>query len=164
MMISCVLIVSLAGFGAGAASKSVDGVQQKAAAGATAAATRTIDIVGTEAMTFSVTKIAAKAGERIRIRLLARGSMRKAVMAHNVVVLRKGVDAAAFNTAAMTARATEFVPPGRVGDVIASTKLAGAGEMVEVSFAAPLEAGDYEFICTFPGHFAAGMRGVLTVR
>jgi uncharacterized cupredoxin-like copper-binding protein len=27
----------------------------------------------------------------------------------------------------------------------------------------PAVAGKYDFICTFPGHFAAGMRGTLVV-
>src|SRR5690348_12736122 len=48
---------------------------------------RTIDIVGTEDMKFSVTNIAAKRGEQLRIRLTAKGSMPKVAMAHNFVLL-----------------------------------------------------------------------------
>lgn len=165
MMIPYLLTVSLAaGFVPGAVSRSIDHVQQKTAAGARTAATRTVEIVATDEMQFSVTKITAKAGERLRIRLQTQGQMRKAIMSHNLVVLKKGVDSAAFNAAALTARASDFIPSGRQGDVIAATKLAGAGETVEATFTVPSEAGDYEFICTFPGHYAAGMRGVLIVR
>jgi azurin len=48
--------------------------------------------------------------------------------------------------------------------VLAATKLAGNGETVEVTFDAPKTPGVYDFICTFPGHFAAGMKGTLTVK
>ena len=38
------------------------------------------------------------------------------------------------------------------------------GETVEVTFDAPKAPGVYTFICTFPGHFLAGMKGTLTVK
>ena len=61
------------------------------------------------------------------------------------------------------ARATDFVPPDMKAQVIAHTTLAGAGETVEVTFKVPA-AGTYTYLCTFPGHFQAGMRGTLTVK
>jgi azurin len=48
-------------------------------------------------------------------------------------------------------------------DVIAHTGLVGPGETVEVTFKAPA-AGTYTFLCSFPGHFAAGMKGTLVVK
>jgi azurin len=48
--------------------------------------------------------------------------------------------------------------------VIAKTALAGAGETVDVTFNAPAAAGSYPYVCTFPGHFQAGMRGNLVVK
>jgi azurin len=92
------------------------------------------------------------------------GEMRKLIMAHNVVVLQDGVDPAAFNAEAASQRAASFVPPGREKDILAATGLAGAGETVEVTFTVPSKTGTYDYICTFPGHFIAGMRGVLTVK
>ena len=38
------------------------------------------------------------------------------------------------------------------------------GRAAEATFTAPVQRGDYQFICTFPGHFAVGMKGVLTVK
>ena len=38
----------------------------------------------------------------------------------------------------------------------------GAGKVATLRFAG-LKAGTYRFVCTVPGHTAAGMRGVLTV-
>jgi len=40
----------------------------------------------------------------------------------------------------------------------------GAGETAEASMVVPAQRGDYVFVCTFPGHFALGMKGVLTVK
>jgi len=47
--------------------------------------------------------------------------------------------------------------------VIASTKMLGPGETATVTFTAPAP-GVYDYICTFPGHALAGMRGTLTVK
>ena len=100
----------------------------------------------------------------MRIRLTAKGVMPKIAMAHNVVVLKKAADAAAFATAAASARATDFIPAANKGDVIAHTGLAGNGETVEVTFKVPAAAGSYPFLCTFPGHFVVGMKGNLVVK
>ena len=43
-------------------------------------------------------------------------------------------------------------------------RLAGAGETVEVTFKVPAAAGEYPYICSFPGHFQAGMKGMLSVK
>jgi azurin len=138
---------------------------QKPAAAAPAAAkgVRTIEIVGTDDMKYSVANIEAKAGEQIRIRLTSKGAMPKIAMAHNFVLLAKAADTLKFVNASAMARATDFVPPDMKAQVIAHTGLAGAGETVEVTFKVPA-AGTYTYLCTFPGHFQAGMRGTLTVK
>lgn len=130
---------------------------------AAAKGVRTVEIVGTEDMKFSLANIAAKPGEQLLVRLTAKGAMPKIAMAHNFVLLNKGVNAAEFATAAMNARATDFVPADKKADILANTTLAGAGETVEVTFKVPA-AGVYTFLCSFPGHFQAGMKGTLTVK
>jgi azurin len=131
---------------------------------AAAKGVRTVEIIGTEDMKFSLANIAAKPGEQLRVRLTSKGAMPKIAMAHNFVLLTKTAKVEDFATAAMQARATEFVPPEKKGDVIAHTALAGAGETVEVTFKVPAAAGAYPYICSFPGHFQAGMKGTLTVK
>ena len=64
----------------------------------------------------------------------------------------------------MGAQATDYIPADKKADVLASTKLAGPNETVEVSFKAPAKPGSYPFMCTFPGHYAAGMKGTLVVK
>jgi azurin len=125
---------------------------------------RTVEIVGTEQMKYDVTTITAKPGEQLRIRLTAKGTMPKIAMAHNVVVLRLGTSPVKFITAGAQSRETDFIAPDMKGQVLAATPLAGAGETVDVTFKAPTAPGKYPFVCTFPGHFQAGMTGVLVVK
>jgi len=134
------------------------------AGAAGAAKGRTVELTGNEQMKFDKTEIAAKPGETIRIVLKSVGSMPKTIMAHNFVLLQPTADVAEFNKAAFNARETGFIPPDKKEDVIAATALAGAGETVEVTFKVPAKAGNYNFICSFPGHFAMGMRGKLIVK
>ena len=58
---------------------------------------------------------------------------------------------------------SSYIPAALKAQVVASTGLAGPGETVQVTFRAPKVPGKYEFICTFPGHYLAGMKGVLVV-
>ena len=125
---------------------------------------RTIEITGGDDMKFSLTSIQAKPGETLHIVLKTVGKIPKVAMAHNFVQLKLGVDAAKFSQDAMTARDTEYVPASRKADILAATALAGPGETVEVTFKAPAKAGSYPYVCSFPGHFAAGMRGDLIVK
>jgi azurin len=125
---------------------------------------RTIELVGTEDMKFSLTNLTAKPGEQLRVRLTVKGAMPKIAMAHNFVLLKKGVKEVDFINASMKASATAYIPADMKDQVIANTGLAGAGETVEVTFKVPAAPGAYPFLCTFPGHAQAGMRGTLTVK
>ena len=154
-------VVGTLAAGAQADKKAAPAKKMESAAKKTEGA-RTIEITGDDTMKYSVTAITAKPGESIKIRLTNKGTMPKMAAAHNVVVLKKGTDMTAFTTAAVMAGATEYIPAKFKDQVIASTKLAGPGETVEVEFKAPV-AGTYDFICSFPGHFAT-MKGTLTVK
>jgi azurin len=128
-----------------------------------AAAPRTVVLTASDQMKYDVVSIPATHGETLRIRLKAVGTMPKLAMSHNVVLLKAGTNAQAFADKAINARATAFVPPELKGQVIASTSLIADGEETEVTFTVPA-AGRYEYLCTFPGHFAVGMKGVLVVK
>jgi azurin len=132
--------------------------------GATASSVRTVELAGSDDMKYSVTSIPAKPGETLRIRLTSKGTLPKIAMAHNVVVLKLGAKQMEFANAAAMARATDFIPPDMKDQVLAATTLAGPGETVEVTFKVPTAPGSYPYICTFPGHFAAGMKGTLVVK
>ena len=137
--------------------------KKAAAASVTAAgAGKTIEITGDDTMKYNVTTIAAKPGEEVHVKLTNKGTMPKMAAAHNFVLLKKGTDMTAFTTAAVMAGQTDYIPAKFKDQVLASTKLAGPGETVEVTFKAPMVAGTYDFICSFPGH-ATTMKGTLTV-
>lgn len=125
---------------------------------------RTVQIRATDDMRFSVTVLTAKPGERLRVVLIAVGTMPKANMAHNFVLLARDVDVDAFINASALARDSAYIAPAFRRAVLAATALIGNGETAEVSFTAPTVPGQYPFVCSFPGHYAAGMRGVLMVR
>jgi azurin len=125
---------------------------------------RVVDLTGNDQMKFNLTAISAKPGETIKVRLKSVGTLPKVVMGHNFVLLAKGTDAAAFANAAATASATGYIPAAMKPKILAMTTLAGPGETVEVTFKVPAAAGSYPYLCSFPGHFVAGMKGVLTVK
>lgn len=125
---------------------------------------RTIEIIGTDDMKFSVTTITAKPGELLRIKLTSTGMIPKVAMAHNFVLLALGVNPQKFIDAGATERGTDFIAPATRGQVLAASQLGGAGETVWVTFKAPAKSGSYPYVCTFPGHFQAGMKGVLVVK
>ena len=125
---------------------------------------RAIDIIGTDDMKYSVTTITAKPGEQIRIRLVVKGKIPKVAMAHNVVVVKPGVDILKLLSEGAPHRATDFIAPNMMSSVIAKTPLAGPGEMVQVVFTVPNKPGKYPYLCTFAGHYQAGMKGTLVVK
>jgi azurin len=127
-------------------------------------AARTVEITAGDDMKYSVTSIPAKRGEQLRIVLKATGVMPKIAMAHNVVVLKPGSDQMAFVNAGAPARATDYIAPALSAQVIAHTPLAGNGDTVEITFKVPAAAGSYPYLCTFPGHFISGMKGLLVVK
>jgi azurin len=134
------------------------------AAVVSAKAVKTVTITGTEQMKWDVPTIQAKPGEELHIVLKATGSMPKIAMAHNFVLLKAGVNPQDVANAAMTARDTDFIPASLKDSIIAHTGLAGGGESTEVTFKAPAKPGTYPYLCTFPGHFAVGMKGELVVK
>ena len=129
-----------------------------------ASSARTVELTGGDDMKYSVTSIPAKPGETLRIRLTSKGTLPKIAMAHNVVVLKAGAKQIDFANAAAMAAATGYIPADMKDQVLAATTMAGPGETVEVTFKVPTAPGTYPYMCTFPGHFAAGMRGTIVVK
>jgi|HigsolmetaAR201D_1030396.scaffolds.fasta_scaffold04216_8 azurin len=83
---------------------------------------------------------------------------------HNWVLVNGGDDVAATVAQEGTAAGPEngYIPTDQ-SNIIAHTKLLNATEQDTVQFAAPA-AGSYTYVCTVPGHYAAGMKGTLTVQ
>jgi azurin len=92
------------------------------------------------------------------------GTMPKAAMGHNFILLKKGTDLKVFTDAAIMAAATDYIPAAMADQIIAHTKLLGPKQSDEITFKAPTEPGEYPFICSFPAHFLSGMKGVIVVK
>ncbi|MBC8160356.1 MAG: auracyanin, partial [Roseiflexaceae bacterium] len=85
---------------------------------------------------------------------------KSAGLQHNFVLANGGDDVAAQVNAAGQANATTYVAAGDPNVVVNSALLnSGANEAVTVP---ALAAGTYTYLCTYPGHYDAGMKGVLT--
>ncbi len=121
-------------------------------------------ITGGDTMQFDVTAFEAKAGEEITVTFKNGGNLPKTAMGHNLVILKPGSDLASFAMAAMSATTTEYIPQDDTNKalVVASTKVLGPGEEEALTFT-PTEAGEYPFLCSFPGHFSI-MKGIMTVK
>jgi len=125
---------------------------------------REIEITASDQMKYSVTSIEAKPGEDLKVILTNIGTQPVEVMGHDWVLLKAGTDVAAFDAAALNAKATGYIPAALSDAIIAKIDLLGPRKSGEVEFKAPITPGDYPFICTFPAHYQTGMKGVLTVK
>jgi azurin len=143
------------------------GCGQKDAAAPSASAPagpRTIEITAGDMMKYDVTAIEARPGEDLKVVLTNNGTQPKEVMGHNWVLLKAGVDVAAFDAAALNSRDTNYIPAALGDEIIAHIDLLGPRKSGEVAFKAPAAPGEYPFLCTFPAHYQTGMKGVLTVK
>jgi azurin len=127
-------------------------------------ATASFEISGNDSMKFNITSFTVKPGEVVHVSLSNVGTLPKAVMGHNWVLLKAGKTAAAYSSAAANAKEEDYEPKSQAADVIASIGLLGARQNGEVTFTAPAEPGNYQYLCSFPGHFQVGMHGAMTVK
>lgn len=118
-------------------------------------------VEGNDQMQFNTSELRATAGKPITLTLKHVGKIPKEAMGHNLVILQEGTDEAAFATKAITAKDTDYIPASEKAAIIAHTKLLGGGEEDTIEFTID-KKGTYNFLCTFPGHFAM-MKGVLIV-
>ncbi len=128
------------------------------------AGVKEVVIVANDTLKLSVTKIEVAPGQKVHVQLRNEGSMPKATMAHNWVLLKAGQDPARYAAAAMTAAADGYQPKALKDEVLASISPLGPHETGDVTFEAPKEPGHYPYFCSYPAHFAAGMRGELIVK
>ena len=127
-------------------------------------AAQKVFITGNDTMQFDKREFTVKSGEKVELEFKNIGKLPKIAMGHNLVILKQGISSLKFGQKVMSlgASATNVLPKGSMEDVIAATKLLGPGESETISFTAP-EPGDYQFVCSFPGHFAM-MRGIMMVK
>lgn len=125
---------------------------------------RAVALTADDTMKYSQAVIQAKKGESLTVKLTSKGAMPKEAMAHNFVLLAKGTNADDFSMQAAMSKATDYIPEKLKDKIIAHTKMVGPGETTEITFKAPAVAGSYTYLCSFAGHYAAGMKGTLVVQ
>jgi len=109
-------------------------------------------ISGDDLMRFDKKEIKVKSGQKVKLTLRHIGKLDIKVMGHNVVILKQGVDVSTFANSAATESDNKYIPKDS-DDIIAHTDLIGGGQTTSIEFDAPA-AGEYTFICSFPGHYA----------
>ena len=125
---------------------------------------KTVQITADDKMKYSLTAFEVKPGQQVSVTLTNIGTSPKASMGHNFIVLKQNTNVPKFLDEGSMHAAQNYIAPEFAKDVIASTKLLGPGESDTVTFTAPFVPGDYVFICAFPGHYASGMHGLMTVK
>ncbi len=113
-------------------------------------------------MQFDKKELTVKAGAKVM--LLFRNE--KCPLQHNFLLLKPGskdaVGALADKMLTDPEALKKLYLPESADIIVKPTKLVGIGQSDLIEFTAPAEAGDYPYICTFPGHWRL-MNGVLKV-
>jgi azurin len=126
-----------------------------------------VTVQADDKMRYDFTAFDASPGQKISVTFKNIGTTPKFSMGHNFVLLDRTITAAniqaAFLEKASTEAAHDYVPPGDK-NVLAHSKLLGPGETEVVTFNAPYIPGEYLYVCSFPGHYSQGTKGVMTVK
>jgi len=114
---------------------------------------------------YDKTELSVKAGQKVKLTLNNTGSI--APQPHNFLLLKPGkLDAVGALANAMLAdpqgMAKSYIPEAAKPDIVANTKLVQPNQSEIIEFTAPADAGDYPYMCTFPGHWLL-MKGVMHV-
>ena len=126
-----------------------------------------ITVQADDKMRYDVTAFDASPGQKISVTIKNIGTTPKFSMGHNFVLLDRIINTgniqSAFLDKASTEASHDYVPAG-AKEVLAHSKLLGPGESEIVTFNAPYIPGEYLYVCSFPGHYSQGTKGVMTVK
>ncbi len=102
--------------------------------------------------------LVVRAGSRVKLAFFNTDDM-----PHNVVITLPGkADAVGMAAMKLGIRGADAAYVPDMPEVLWHTKLVGPGDKDVIYFRAPDKPGNYQFVCTFPGHYKT-MRGVLRV-
>jgi len=115
---------------------------------------------------YDIKEFTVKAGQKVKITLVNPGeSITK--QPHNLLIVKKGKKevVGALANAGLTdpnfITKKNCIPESE--DILHHTSLVLPGKSETIEFTAPSEAGDYPYICTYPGHWIL-MNGVMKVK
>ena len=113
-----------------------------------------------EQMSFDLNWFAVEAGKPIQVVLTNADAMPHNLLFARPKSLQDVVNAAAAMPVPTDPGARPFVP--RMPVVLAATNLLSEGDTERLNFTAPAQAGEYVFLCSYPGHWVR-MYGVMLV-
>lgn len=119
-----------------------------------------LELMANDRMQYDAKELVVGQGQIVVLKLTHEGKMSKETMGHNFVLLDQGVNGSKFSQKAVQEKDNDYIPDS--DRILAHTDLIGGGESTEITFKAP-EKGSYEYLCTFPGHYA-NMHGKFIVK
>jgi azurin len=126
-----------------------------------------VTVQADDKMRYDFTAFEVSPGQKVSVTFKNAGTTPKFSMGHNFVLLDRIINTgniqSAFLDKASTEASHDYVPPG-AKEVLAHSKLLGPGESEVVTFNAPYIPGEYLYVCSFPGHYSQGTKGVMTVK
>jgi azurin len=121
------------------------------------------DIEVGDTLAYSTNEMTAEAScDTVTVTIKHTGKLPAAAMGHNWVLTQPDDFQPVANAGMSAGLDGNYVPPND-DRVIASTAIVGGGESDTIEFSiAELDAGDYTFFCSFPGHWSV-MKGTFTI-
>lgn len=115
---------------------------------------------GAEEFRYAQTALEAPAGSTIKL-VLSNMTNPDDEIGHNWVLVMPGQEESVLASGTAAGDAGDWLDEADPG-IIAATRLIEGGQRDTVTFEGP-PPGTYTFLCTFPEHYAGGMKGTLTI-
>jgi azurin len=119
---------------------------------------QTVSVQGIEGLKFSLPSFDVKPGARVKLDFANASDM-----LHNLVVVRPGTGTKVGEAAlrlGLEGQKLDYVP--KSDDVLFNTSLLEPQKVESIYFVAPTTPGEYQYVCTFPGHYLS-MQGTMRV-
>jgi azurin/glucose/arabinose dehydrogenase len=119
---------------------------------------QTVSVQGVEGLKFSLGSFEVKAGSRVKLDFANTSDMM-----HNLVVVKPGAGQKVGEAAlrlGLDGQKLDYVP--KSDDVLFNTSLLEPQKVQSIYFVAPTTPGEYQYVCTFPGHYLS-MQGTMRV-
>jgi azurin len=119
---------------------------------------QTVSVQGVEGLKFSLGSFDVKPGARVKLDFANTSDM-----LHNLVVVKPGTGTKVGEAAlklGLDGQKMSYVPTS--DDVLFNTSLLEPQKVESIYFVAPTTPGEYQYVCTFPGHYLS-MQGTMRV-
>ena len=119
---------------------------------------QTVSVQGVEGLKFSLPSFDVKPGARVKLDFANTSDM-----LHNLVVVKPGAGTKVGEAAlklGLDGQKLDYVP--KSDDVLFNTSLLEPQKVESIYFVAPTTPGEYQYVCTFPGHYLS-MQGTMRV-